>query len=89
MTIDATGGVINRSSKDEPSIFFYQCVFVDTNGSVPVFQIISADHKSMHTAYFLRKIISKNNQAPRTVVCDFGWAILIAVANIFAKFSDL
>jgi len=89
MTIDATGGVIKRSSKDEPPIFLYQCVFIDTNGSVPVFQMISADHKSMHIAYFLRKIISKGNQVPRMVVCDFGWAILIAVAEIFAKCSDL
>jgi len=49
------------------------------NGNVPVFQIISADQKSMHIAYFLRKIISKGNQAPR----------LITVAEIFAKCSDL
>jgi len=65
MTIDATGDVMKRSSKDEPPIFLYQCVFVDTNGSVSVFQMISADHKSMHITYFLRKIISKGNQAPR------------------------
>jgi len=51
--------------------------------------MVSADHKSMHIAYFLRKIISKGNQTPRMVVCDFGWAILIAVAEVFAKCIDL
>lgn len=89
MTIDATGGVIKRSSKYDPPIFLYQCIFADNNGSFPVFQMVSADHKSMHIAYFLRKIISKGNQAPHTIVCDFGWAILIAIAEIFAKCIDL
>jgi len=55
MTIDATGGIIKRSSKDELPIFLYHCVFVDTNGSVSVFQMISANHKSMHIAYFLKE----------------------------------
>lgn len=89
MTIDATGSVIKRFSNSEPPIFLYQCMYVDNNGSIPIFQMVSADHKSMQIAYFLRKIISKGNEAPRMVVCDFGWAILIAVAEIFAKCIDL
>lgn len=60
-------------------------MYIDNDGSIPVFQMVSADHKSMHIAYFLRKIIAKGNEAPRMVVCDFGWAILIAVAEIFAN----
>lgn len=89
MTIDATGGVVSKSSNCESPVFLYQCMFVDSDGSFPVFQMISADHKSMHIAYFLRKILSQGNSAPRMVVCDFGWAILIAVAEVFAKCIDL
>lgn len=89
MTIDATGGVIKRYSNCEPPIFLYQCMYVDNDESIPVFQMVSADHKSMHIAYFLRKIIAKGNKAPRMVVCNFGWAILIAIAEIFAKCIDL
>lgn len=81
--------VIKRYSNCEPPIFLYQCMYVDNDGSIPVFQMVSADHKSMHIAYFLRKIIAKGNEAPRMVVCDFGWAILIAIAEIFAKCIDL
>lgn len=90
MTIDASGGFVKKSSPQEPPIFLYQCMFVDDNNiSIPVFQMISADHKAMHIAYFLRKIISRGMAIPHTVVSDFGWAILIAIAEVFAKCSDL
>lgn len=32
----------------EPSIFLYQCIYVDIDRSILVFQMISAYHKSMH-----------------------------------------
>lgn len=89
MTLDATGGIIKRNSHGEPPIFLYQCMYVSNDGSIPVFQMVSADHKAMHIAYFLQKIISAGNEPPRMVVCDFGWAILIAVAQIFGKCIDL
>lgn len=89
MTIDATGGVIRRNSKCEPPMFLYQCMFVNDDGSIPVFQMVSADHKAMHIAYFLQKIISVGNEPPRMVICDFSWAILIAISQVFAKSIDL
>lgn len=58
-------------------------------GSIPVFQMVSADHKAMQIAYFLQKIISVGNQPPRMVICDFSWAILIAVSQVFTKCIDL
>jgi len=89
MRIDATGGVIKRSSKDKKmnhqSFYISVCLLILTE----VFQMISVNHKSMHIAYFLRKIISKSIQAPRMVVCDFGWAILIAEAEIFAVICEI
>lgn len=89
LTIDATGGIIKRESSQDPSIFLYQCVFVSKEGSIPIFQMMSADHRGFIIAFFLRNIISKNVPIPRTVVSDFGWAILIAVSNVFAKCIDL
>lgn len=88
MTLDATGSIIKREASQDPPIFLYQCVFADTTGSVPVFQMISADHRAIMIAFFLRNIIAKGIPAPRTVISDFGYAILIAVANVFAKCID-
>lgn len=88
LTLDATGGVVKRESSQDSPIFLYQCVFVTKDGSVPVFQMVSADHRAMMIAFFLRNIIAKNVPVPRTVVTDFGWAILIAVSNVFARCHD-
>lgn len=88
LTIDATGGIIKRESSQESPIFLYQCVLVSKDGSVPVFQMVSADHRAMMIAFFFRNIIAKGVLAPRTVVTDFGWAILIAASNVFAKCID-
>lgn len=61
-------------------------MFVDGDStSIPVFQMIFADHKAIHIAYFLRKIVSRGMAIPHTVVSDFEWVILIAVAEVFAK----
>lgn len=89
MTIDATGNVIKQNSNCEPPIFLYQYMYVNNDGSIPVFQMVSADHKAMHIAYFLQKIISTGNEPLYMVVCDFSWVILIAIAQVFAKCVDL
>lgn len=85
LTIDATGSIIKRGSSQDPPIFLYQCVLVSKDGSVPVFQMVSANHRAVMIAFFLRNIIAKGVSVPRTVVSDFGWAILIAVSDVFAK----
>lgn len=87
-TIDATGNIIKRESSQDPPVFLYQCVLVSKDGSVPVFQIISADHRAVIIAFFLRNIIVRGAPIPRVVVSDFGWAILIAVSDVFAKCVD-
>jgi len=79
------GGIVKRGSSQDPPIFLYQCVFTSKDGSIPVFQMISADHRALMIAFFLRCIIAAGVPIPRTVVTDFGWAILIAVSDIFAK----
>jgi len=88
LTLDATGDIIKREASQDPPIYLYQCVFVIKEGSIPVFQIISADHRAMTIAFFLRNIIAKNIPIPRTVISDFEWVILIAVSNVFAKCYD-
>jgi len=88
MTLDATGGIIKRETSQDPPIFLYQCVFASSEGSVPVFQMISADHRAVTIAFFLQNIIAKGIPIPRTVVTDFGWAILIAVSSVFARCVD-
>lgn len=72
LTLDATGGIVKREASQDPPIFLYQCVFVNKDSSVPVFQMISTDHKAMTIAFFLRNIIAKGVPIPRTVVFDFG-----------------
>lgn len=64
MTLDATGGIIKREASQDPPIFLYQCVFAHTTGRVPVFQMISADHRAIMIAFFLRNIIAKGIPAP-------------------------
>lgn len=85
LTIDATGGIIKRESSQDSPVFLYQCVLVSKDGSVPVFQKISADHRTLMISFFLRNIIARNVPIPRTVVTDIGWALLIAVSDVFAK----
>jgi len=85
LTIDATGSIIKRESSQDSPVFLYQCVLVTKDGSVPVFQMVLADHRALIISFFLRNIIARNLPIPRTVVTDFGWALLIAVSDVFAK----
>lgn len=89
LTIDATGNLIKRESSQDAPIFLYQCVLISKDGSVPVFQMISADHRTVMISFFLRSITAKNVPIPRTIVSDFGWAILIAASDVFAQCIDL
>lgn len=56
---------------------------------VPVFQMISADQRSFQIANFLRLILSKDVPHPPIVVCDFGRALVNAVAEVFGRCNDL
>lgn len=58
-------------------------------GSVPTFQMVSADHRTLSIAQFLRLILAANVPIPRVVVTDFGWALMMAVVEIFGKCSSL
>jgi hypothetical protein len=62
---------------------------VTKEGSVPVFQMVSADQRSFLIAHFLRSILIKGVPRPPTVVCDFGRALVNAVAEIFGRCNDL
>lgn len=89
MALDATGGISKRDSKHDPHVFLYQCMLVTEEGSVPVFQMVSADQRSFQIANFLRFILSKSVPRPPIVVCDFGRALVNAVAEIFGRCNDL
>jgi hypothetical protein len=52
LTIDATGGVIKRESSQDSPVFLYQCVLVSKDGSVPIFQMVSADHRALNISFF-------------------------------------
>lgn len=89
LTIDATGSIAKRASKQDPHVFLYQCMVVTKEGSVPVFQMVSADQRSFLIAHFLRLILTKGVPRPPTVVCDFGRALVNAVAEVFGRSNDL
>lgn len=87
LVIDATGGIAKRDKSHEPHIFLYQCVLVTKEG-VPTFQVISTDQRSLIVANFLRLILATNAPIPPIVVTDFGWSLLIAIAEIFGRCSS-
>lgn len=89
LTIDATGSIVKRDKQQDSHVFLYQCMLVTQEGSVPVFQMVSADQRSYQIANFLRFILTKGVPYPPIVTCDFGRAILNAVAEIFGRCSDL
>lgn len=64
-------------------------MLVTEKGSVPVFQMVSADQRSFQIANFLRLILSKGVLRPFIVVYDFGRALVNAVAEIFGRCNDL
>lgn len=89
LTIDATGGIAKRLNNHDPHVFLYQCMVVSKEGSVPVFQMVSADQRSFIIGHFLKFILTKGVPRPSTVVCDFGRALVNAVAQEFGKCNDL
>lgn len=68
--IDATGGVIRSESEGDPAVFLYQCMLVTHEGSVPVFQMVSADQTALQIAHFLASILAQNVPIPPVVVTD-------------------
>lgn len=89
LTIDAIGSVVKRDKKQDSHVYLYQCMLVTKEGSVPVFQMITADQRSFQIANFLRFILTKGVPYPPIVTCDFGRAIVNAVSEIFGRCSDL
>lgn len=86
--IDATGGIAKRENVYDPHIFLFQCVLITKEGSVPVLQMMTAEHLALNVAQFLRVILATDAPIPPIVVTDFGWALLIAVAEVFGKCSS-
>lgn len=89
LALDATGGIVKREKSHQPHVFLYQCVLITNQGSVSTFQMVSADHRALNIANLLRFILAANLPVPPIVVTDFGWALLIAVAEIFGRCSSL
>lgn len=89
MTIDATGSIAKHDQKNDPHVFLYQCMVVTNEGSVPVFQMVTGDQRSLQIANFLRLILAKGVPRPPIVVSDFGRALINAVAEILGSCSSL
>lgn len=93
LTIDATGSIGKKlrlpNGEKFPHLFLYQCVCVSQLENFPTFQMVSAKQDVSIISYFLSEIIKSGAPTPRTVVTDFGKAILIAVSRIFANCIDL
>ena len=89
LAIDATGSIVKREKAHDPHVFLYQCVLTISEGSMPTFQMVTADHRALNIAHFLRFILAANAPTPPIVVTDFGWALLIAVAEIFGRCASL
>jgi len=62
---------------------------VSSAGSVPVFQMLSADHTAIAITTWLLTILSNNVAIPKIVVCDFSMALLTSIAIPFGKRADL
>lgn len=92
MTIDATGSLckkIKYSHGKSSHIFLYQCMSVTTHGSMPVFQMLSAEHDTVAITSWLLKILSQGIPTPQMVVCDFSQALLISISIAFAHKRNL
>jgi len=92
IAIDATGSVCKRIKYEHNKskhIFLYQCMSVTSHRSMPVFQMLSAEHDTVAITTWLLKILSCNIPRPRMVVCDFSHAILTSVSKVFADKSNL
>jgi len=92
MTIDATGSIakkIQYKHVKSKYVFLYQCMCVSSAGSIPVFQMLSADHTAIAITTWLLTILSDDVAIPKMVVCDFSMALLISIAIAFAKKENL
>ncbi|KOB71910.1 Uncharacterized protein OBRU01_12803 [Operophtera brumata] len=83
LTIDATGGIAKREKAK------HRLVLVTRDGSVPTFQMVSADQRSIIVNSFLSHILAANAPIPPIVVTDFGWSLLNAVAQVFGGCVNL
>lgn len=68
LALDTTGDIAKREKSHKP--FF--CTNAYNQGSVPTFQMVSADHRAPNIANFLRLILAANLPSPSIVVSDFG-----------------
>lgn len=92
MTIDATGSLVKNIKYEHTKskhIFLYQCMSVSRTGSVPIFQMLSAEQDTVAIITWLLKIISDKVPIPRIVVCDFSLALLSGISIAFAHKRDL
>lgn len=68
MTMDATGGIAKKSklpnSEKSPYLFLYQCMTVDSSGSIPTFQMISTAQNAVMISYFLLEIVRSGAPVP-------------------------
>lgn len=92
MTIDATGSVVKKIKYEHGKsshIFLYLIMSVSSLGSVPAFQMLSAEQDTVAIVTWLLRLIRDGIPIPRMVVCDFSQALLIALSIAFAKRADL
>jgi len=70
MTIDVTGSIakkIQYKHVKSKYVFLYQCMYVSSAGSVPVFQMLSADHTAIAITTWLLTILSNDVAIPKIV----------------------
>jgi len=93
LAIDATGSIGKKinlpTGEKSPHIFLYQVLCVSDVGNFPVFQMVSTKQDASMISHFFSEIIRDGAPIPRMVVSDFGKAILIEIARIFAGCSHL
>ena len=92
LLIDATGSlalpIILPNGKRSPHLMLYLCVCKTKNFSFPASHMISSKQDAQTITDFLAQI-KKHVLPPRKVISDFGNAIIIAVAKVFANCIDL
>ncbi|CAH3883825.1 unnamed protein product [Pieris brassicae] len=69
LAIDATGSIAKRSNAGAPHIFLYQCVLITADGSIPCFQMVSANQRSLIISSFLiqSRLRKKSNKISFTI----------------------
>lgn len=93
LTIDATGSVSKKiylpNEQKSAHLFLYECVCVSNLGNFPAFQMLSAKQDASIISFFFSEIVRDGAPVPPIVITDFGKAILIAVARVFAGCTNL